>query len=250
MLEAADIEAIERATLQAVAPEAVESLPGWLLPMDNGTVRRAHSAVPLHHGTHGAGLLPAILARYVARGFEPRLRLPDLPAFQPWHEALAQQNWRREQPTLTMTGEVQRLLASPAALSAQLDSAPDAGWMAMFLGEGMDLADGVSRSRSLARATGTLYASVREHGQTVACGAASFSQGWLGVHGMRTAAARRGEGLAGRILQSMAAEAGRRGLAGVFLQVDAGNLPAQALYRRAGLTLAWPYAYWRRSRAD
>lgn len=246
MLDAVAIEAIERATLQAVAPEVVESLPGWLLPMDSGTVGRAHSAVPLHHGLHDTGLLPAILARYAALRFEPRLRLPDLPAFQAWHEALTQQGWRREQPTLTMTGEVQHLLRVHAGPPAELDSAPDEGWMAMFLGEGLDLADGASRSRSLGRATGTLYASVREQGQTVACGAASFGHGWLGVHGMRTAASRRGEGLAGRILHAMAAEASRRGLAGVFLQVDAGNLAAQALYRRAGLKLAWPYAYWRR----
>ena len=51
------------------------------------------------------------------------------------------------------------------------------------------------------------------------------------------------------LLIAMAAEAERRGLTGVFLQVDASNLPAQALYRRAGLTLAWPYAYWRPSAA-
>ncbi|MFN3494064.1 MAG: GNAT family N-acetyltransferase, partial [Hydrogenophaga sp.] len=66
-------------------------------------------------------------------------------------------------------------------------------------------------------------------------------------HGMRTAAARRGQGLAGRVLRAMAAEAARRGLPRVFLQVDASNQPALALYRRAGLTVAWPYAYWRPS---
>ena len=48
----------------------------------------------------------------------------------------------------------------------------------------------------------------------------------------------------------MAAEASRRGLAGVFLQVDASNQPALSLYRRVGLTMAWPYAYWCRPRAD
>lgn len=244
MLSAADIEAIERATLQAVAPEVLESMPGWLLPMDHGTVGRARSAVPLHHGDHALDLLPAMLERYAVRGFEPRLRLPDQPSFQPWYSELAGRGWRREQPTLTMTGELRHLL-SLSGPPADLDPSPDAAWMAMFLGEGLDPADGASRSRLLGRASGTLYASVREQGQTVACGAASFGHGWLGVHGMRTAAARRGEGLAGRVLQSMAAEAVRRGLKGVFLQVDAGNLAALALYRRAGLTLAWPYAYWR-----
>ncbi|MDM7941295.1 MAG: GNAT family N-acetyltransferase [Hydrogenophaga sp.] len=245
MPDAAAIEAIERATLQAVAPERVESLGGWLLPMDHGTVGRARSAVPLHHGSHELALLPAILARYTALGFVPRLRLPDLPAFLPWHEALARRGWQRLQPTLTLTGDVQPLLAAPGGPPADLDSSPDDAWMAMFLGAGLDPDDGASRSRLLARATGTLYASVREQGQTVACGAASFGHGWLGVHGMRTAAARRGEGLAGRILHAMATEASRRGVTGVFLQVDASNLPALALYRRAGLTMAWPYAYWR-----
>jgi GNAT superfamily N-acetyltransferase len=246
MLTAPHIESIERATLQAVAPEVVDALPGWLLPMDRGTVGRARSAVPLHHGTHNPELLPAILTRYAAMGFEPRLRLPDLPSFQPWFESLTQRGWRREQPTLTMTGELQSLLTlPPGSPPAELDSAPDAGWMTMFLGEGLDPTDGASRSRSLSRATGNLFASVREQGHTVACGAASFGHGWLGVHGMRTAAARRCEGLAGRVLNAMAAEATLRGLTGVFLQVDAGNQPALALYRRAGFTLAWPYAYWR-----
>jgi N-acetylglutamate synthase len=245
MLTAADVEAIERATLQAVAPEVVESLPGWLLPMDHGTVGRARSAVPLHHRPHDTDVLSTLLARYAALAFEPRLRLPDLPSFQPWHEALAQRGWQRHQPTLTLTGDVQRLLNPHAGVPADLDHTPDAAWMAMFLGEGLDPVDGASRAHSLSRASGTLFASVREHGQTVACGAASFSHGWLGVHGMRTAASRRGQGLAGRVLHAMAVEATRRGLAGVFLQVDASNLPALALYRRAGLALAWPYAYWR-----
>lgn len=250
MLQAADIDAIERATLQAVAPEVVETLPGWLLPMDHGTVGRAHSAVPLHHGAHDLELLPTMLARYAAQGFEPRLRLPDLPCFQPWFEALTRRNWRREQPTLTMTGDVQRLLALRAGPPADLDSQADAGWFAVYLGEGLDPADGASRSRLLSRAAGTLFASVRERGKTVACGAASFGHGWLGVHGMRTSAERRGQGLAGRILQAMAAEASRRGLTRVFLQVDANNPPALALYRRAGFSVAWPYAYWRPLRLD
>ncbi len=245
MLTAADIDAIERATLQAVAPEVVEAFPGWLLPMDRGTVGRARSAVPLHHGAHNPELLPAILARYAAAGFEPRFRLPDLPPFQPWFEALTRRGWQRQQPTLTLTGELGHLLTLPGGPPADLDIEPDAGWMAMFLGEGLDPADGASRSRSLSRASGTLFASVREQGLTVACGAASFSHGWLGVHGMRTAAALRGRGLAGRVLQGMAAEASRRGLTKVFLQVDANNPSALALYRRAGFTLAWPYAYWR-----
>lgn len=242
---AADIEAIERATLQAVAPQVVEALPGWLLPMDSGTVGRARSAVPLHHDAPDIALLETILARYAAMDFKPAFRLPEVPAFEAFQAALRERGFVHQQPTLTQTCAIAGLLQADPAPAAELAEAPDAAWMAMFLGEGLDPVDGASRARSLSRATGMLYASLRENGQTLACGAASLGHGWLGVHGMRTAAAQRGRGLAGTLVQAMAREAAHRGIHQVFLQVDASNAPAFSLYRRLGFTTAWPYAYWR-----
>ena len=245
-LGADDIESIERATLTAVAPERVECLDGWLLPMDRGTVGRAHSAVPLHHGPHAPALMVEIASRYRDAGLRPVLRLPEVPTFEAWWPALAAQGFRRAQPTLTQTGTLEGLLAlAPDTGGVSLEPRPDEAWMAMFLGEGMDPVDGASRSRALSRAEGTLFASLREGGQTLACGAACFAQGWLSMHGLRTAASERGRGLAGRMIRAMALEARRRGIGRAFLQVDASNAPALALYRRAGMNTAWAYAYWK-----
>ena len=61
-----DIESIERATVAAVAPERLDEQPGWLLPMDSGTVGRARSAVPLHHAAQPLERLDAIVRE--ARG--------------------------------------------------------------------------------------------------------------------------------------------------------------------------------------
>lgn len=247
-LSAADILSIERATLTAVAPERVETLEGWLLPMDHGTVGRAHSAVPLHHGSHDLALIGEIAQRYTDAGLRPVFRLPDVPSFEGWWPVLTARGFRSEQPTLTQTGALDGLLSLASdAESVSLEPRPDAAWMAMFLGEGLDPVDGASRSRALARAQGTLFASLRDGGQTLACGAASFTEGWLSMHGLRTAASQRGRGLAGKLIRAMALEAQRRGIARAFLQVDGTNAPALALYRRAGMVTAWPYTYWRAS---
>jgi ribosomal protein S18 acetylase RimI-like enzyme len=249
-LSAADIESIERATLVAVAPERVDALNGWLLPLDSGTVGRAHSAVPLHHGQHDPALIDILARRYRDAGLRPVFRLPDLPAFEAWWPPLAARGFRREQPTLTQTGALDGLLAlSPDVDGVALDARPDAAWMAMFLGEGLDPVDGASRSQALSRAQGTLFASLREGGQTLACGAACFAQGWLSMHGLRTAARQRGRGLAGRLIRAMALEAQRHGIDRAFLQVDGSNAAALALYRRAGMATAWSYAYWRQTPA-
>ena len=66
-----DVEAIERATVAAVSPLAVEELDGWLLPFDDGTVKRARSAVPLHRGEVGERTLDRIEDRYDSRQFVP-----------------------------------------------------------------------------------------------------------------------------------------------------------------------------------
>lgn len=252
----AEIEAIERNTVQAVAPERLDTgLPGWLLPMDPGTVGRAHCAVPLSHAAPEPALIPEIEARYRTQGFTLAWRLPDRPQDAGWArfgEALNAHGFQRIDPTQTHVADaaelLRRLPAAPPGTELRLDASPDAAWLAMFLGEGLDPVDGACRARALSRAAGTRFASLREHGETLACGAASFSHGWVGVHGMRTAASQRGRGLAGAVLRTMAEQALAAGLPQLFLQVTADNAAALALYRRAGFRLAWPYAYWRRPR--
>jgi hypothetical protein len=140
--------------------------------------------------------------------------------------ALRDRGFAPRQPTLTLTGSVKTLLTLHAGPPADIDSAPDAAWTGMFLGPGLDAEDGASRSLTLARGLETQFVSLREGGQTLACGAAGLAMGWLSVHGMRTALACRGQRLAQRVLLAMAGEAHRPGIDRVFLQVDASNAPA------------------------
>ncbi len=85
-----DIANIERATITAVSPQAVEELSGWLLPFNTGTVGRAISAVPLTHKLEGdvETLVAQIESRYMTHGFKAAFRLPDGVSFEPLKQHL------------------------------------------------------------------------------------------------------------------------------------------------------------------
>ena len=245
-----DIETLERATLAAISPEAVEEMNGWLLPFDSGKISRARSAVPLAHGFADAAVIGLIEARYRRRGLSPVFRMPSAPCFDELRHELKRRAYTTEREVLVQVAPsrtVRRVCAMPRA---DLADVPDAAWAALFLDKGVDPVDGANRVRSLARAPGSLFASCVEHGQTAAAGAGAFSHGWASVHGMRTAPASRGKGFASQVLAALAQAALDKGLERMFLQVEEQNIAAQSLYRRAGFETKWRYAYWRAGKAD
>lgn len=223
----------------------MEEIGRFLVAMDGGSIRRASSAVPLAHDLErNPAVLDRIEAAYAARGLPPAFRMPDAPGLEGLRAALLARGYTPEQPTLVKLGRVSDLiaLAEPAVAA----DAPDESWAAVFLGPGFDPRDGAFRVRNLSRSPGAVFASVREEGEAVAVGAGAFGHGFLSIHGMRTRQARRGEGLAGRVLAALGAAARARGVERAFLQVEEGNAPARALYARAGFTFAWRYFYWSR----
>jgi len=244
-LSDADIEAIERATVEAVAPEAKEEWSGWLLPFDHGTISRAKAAVPLRHAPFDAeGVIDAIETRYRDRGLAPAFRLADVPPFEPIARLLAARGYHGAKASIVQTASVGHMRNVTSAPPADVDDTPDVGWAAMFLGEGFEPVDGANRVRALTRAPDSRYASLRIDGRTVACGTIAFGHGWASIHGMRTEMAHRGQGHAARVLAGLAGAAQARGVTRVFLQVEADNPAAHALYRRAGFRSAWHYRYW------
>jgi ribosomal protein S18 acetylase RimI-like enzyme len=243
----ADIEAIERATLAAVAPEEVLEIGGWLVGLDPGSIRRAASAVPLSHQVSAdPGILDQIEAAYVSRGLKPAFRLADAPGLEPVSAELTRRGYGFEQPTLVKIASVSSVQAVTDRPPAEIAERPDEAWAAVFLGEGFDPVDGAYRVKALSRSPGARFGMVRDGGRTIAVGCGAYDHGWASFHGMRTDLAWRGEGLAGRVLAGLAGEAQARGIQRAFLQVEEKNAPARSLYRRAGFELAWRYFYWSR----
>ena len=248
-LDDTDVEAIERNTIAAVAPETVAEWLGWLLPFDHGTIGRAKTAVPLRHAPAALeriDVIDTLEARYREQDLPCILRIADLPAFAPFIEELQRRGYVGAKATLVQIASTRRMQQVSSGAPATMDRRPDDAWAALFLGDGFDPVDGAGRVAALSRAPDSRYASVREDGHTLACGTVAFGHGWASVHGMRTDAAHRGQGLAGRVLAGIAQSALAEGLERVFLQVEEHNPAAHALYRRAGFETAWRYRYWQR----
>jgi ribosomal protein S18 acetylase RimI-like enzyme len=240
------VETLERATLAAVPPREVVAIDGWLLALDQGTVGRAHSAVPTRHQGVDPAVADTIEQHYVRRGLVPVFRVPGTPAFDGLRDALSGKGYAARQPTLTMVADVAAVVRTPSPAPVELHESPGDDWAAVFLGEGFDPVDGASRLGLLRRSRRSLFAGVREQGRVVAVGCGCFAEGWCGMHGMRTVPHQRGRGFAASILAAIAREAVRRGVSRAFLQVEQANAAAQKLYRRAGFEEAWCYDYWRR----
>lgn len=248
------VEVIERATLAAVPPAELIELPDWLVAMDECTVSRTRSAVPLVHAGLDPDVLPEIERLYLARGMTPLLRVPrDVPDVGALRSILLARGYTAGGPVDVMTGTVGALRAAGDASAATLATAPGDDWRSVFLGPGFDAADGVSRVDVLRRGSSTLFAAVP--GSTcrtdddaaagpVAVGCGSFAEGIVGIHGMRTAVAHRRHGHARSILAAIGAQAAARGFTAAFLQVEAGNGPAATLYESLGFTRRWTYEYW------
>lgn len=229
--------------MAAVAPSRIAEHAGWLVPLDDGAIGRAKSAVPLDHGL-GAAAVGDIVRLYSEAGLPPAFRLAETAALAPVADALRAHGLAPHTPTMMKTGTAAGLAGLSDDL-AELLGAPDDAWAGCFTGEGFDPEEGAQRVRNLTRSPDALYAAVRVGARTVAVGVVTFGHGWAGVHGMRTAPDARRKGHAARILAAFGRAAAARGIGRVVLQVTEDN-PARILYRAAGFTPAWRYHYWSR----
>jgi GNAT superfamily N-acetyltransferase len=236
-----DIEGLERAIVAAVAPERVVEMGGWLVPLDGGAIGRAKSAVPLAHAAD-ADAIADVEQIYRAMRLPPAFRLAETDGLAGARDELRRRGYAPHTPTIMKLGTAAGL-AGMSAAPAELQAAPDAGWIATFTGDGFDPDEGAQRVRNLTRSPDVLFGAVRESERTVAVGVISFGRGWGGIHGMRTAPDQRRKGHAGRILAAFGRAAVARGIERAVLQVVEDN-PARSLYRAAGFAQAWRYSYW------
>lgn len=240
------IEGLERIADRAWPPAERSSLGSWILNASSGWSGRLNACWPLGEPPLPlAEAVDAVEAWYAARGlppvFKPAGPLPALEA------ELTARGYRARTPTLMMVADIPEGTRPERVTVA--DTVGEA-FERVFLGTQDNPEDAAERMGAFHRiARPRVFASIELDGAPVAIGGSAVEGDWAGVFGMRTLAAHRRQGLAQDIVAALMAGARAAGATKSYLQVEAPNAPAIALYERFGFRTVFAYSYWDRPAA-
>jgi ribosomal protein S18 acetylase RimI-like enzyme len=212
---------------------------GWLLRHTPSlTRRRSNSALPLGDGS---GDLTVVDGFYARRGARARVQVAPAEQHAGLDAELARRGWSRNAPTDVLVADVDAVIGRTKPGAVALSGHPDPGWVAAW-GACEERPDAEEHARVVLARIEPAAAYARTAGD-LGVGLAVCERGWAGLFCVATAAGARGRGIAGHVVHALARWAAGRGARGLYLQVDADNAPAQALYARTGFRRAHGYHY-------
>ena len=239
---------IEDAGLNASASPQQRWVDGWLLRYSPGKAKRARCIQAVADGRLPlAERLALCQAVFSAAGLPAVVRLTPFSRPVGLDGALAALGWHRQDDTWVMVVPHCPAVAGPV---------PD-GLLWQPLGaeayaEAVGVLRGSPPALRLAHAQRLLLSPVPcqgwalrrpDDGQVLACGQSAAEADLVGLYGLFTHPQARGRGLARWLCSRLLAQAHAAGARVAYLQVDADNHPARAVYHRLGFADAYPYHY-------
>ncbi|MBL8520544.1 MAG: GNAT family N-acetyltransferase [Betaproteobacteria bacterium] len=244
-----DILALEELTLNT-SPATHQALcDGWVLRASGNDTRRANSATAIAPGRLDAeAVIDRIEAWYASQGQPAIFRLTEGLSPAGVDDCLAQRGYTREVRThvmvLSLTDDLARKVDLPAGARIQERELENG------LADLHELkhSSAEAEARDLARQSlwrgPQLLASVKTINGLACTGMARIENNHLGLFNLRTAQRARRKGYASMLVSYFLTWGQAEGATRAFLQVDAENAAAVALYRSFGFTTR--YDYWHR----
>jgi len=238
---------IEEVGLNAMQTQRQYFYDGWLLRVSPGKAKRGRSV----NAFFGSTLPLGAKIDYCAALYG-RLGLPLLFRTTPFDQpaglegALAARGFGRFDESLVQVLALDRPPELPPAGSDVTVSAPDVDAFVEAAGE-LRESPAIQRAAHRERLQNSPLPRrcvVVRAGERIVCTATiALEDGFAGVFDVVTAPHARGQGLATLACASLLAWAWGRGAHHAYLQVDAGNAPALAVYRKFNFATAYTYAY-------
>lgn len=233
---------LERISRRGWRAAQVDELDGWLLHADRGWTGRANSVLPLRTpGRPIAELLAEVGSYYRQRDLVAQIQVP-MPARGLLDAELAGRCWTIQRPTAVLTRRLQPDGAGEPASSIELARLPSADWLAGYHYRGGDPLP-EHAVQLLSRHDCVRFAALRDGGGVIGIARGTVDEGWLGVTAVEVAPDQRRSGVASALMRALQGWACGVGASRSYLQVDAGNAAALALYRRLGFIEHHRYHY-------
>ncbi|MET9493051.1 GNAT family N-acetyltransferase [Nocardia sp. NPDC006630] len=222
-------------------------IDGWLLRAGEGYTGRANSAVPLG-GSDGPARFDAetmhrIGEWYTAHGLPLQLLLPDRLTAIP-------QGWRTWNETMVLAIDLETFVLPPGVPMLRIAAEPDGAWLSMYRHRGGDTEIGRTpvvevltavRDGELGFATVGLPAPLAIGRAAVTT--APDGRRWVGLTCVTVADEHRRHGLGSLVCAELLRWGHARGATHAYVQVEAGNAGAMALYRELGFVEHHWYRY-------
>lgn len=244
MEDEALIRAIEQASLWAWPPERTAGIGGWLLRQGPTATRRQNSVQTL--AFNGELAIDAAIAKvetwYAANDRRACYQLTELSRPAGIDAMLEARGYAHAAPSKVMIRALDKAPPQPSAVT--LEGRPTAFVMEALVDPRMAIAERAARARLFGRIRrASTFAVVAENGTPVAGGLCVVDGSLAGIFAMRTAAPSRRRGHGRAVLMRLLGWACAMGADTAYLQVEAANLPANALYRNFGFKPLYDYHY-------
>lgn len=239
---------VEDCGLNASAPPQQRWLDGWLLRFCPGKAKRARCVQPVAAGVLALDQRLALCQQAYREQMLP-LVLRITPFSQPpgLDQALADRGFRAFDNTEVMVAALAPAEPVHWAPTLRLQPAGHAEFaeqvgLLRASPPGQRQAQALRLAHSPVPFQGWLLRE-RDGGAVLACGQVAREGDTVGLYDVFTAPAYRGQGLARRLCSAMLATAFAQGARVAYLQVEAHNAPARAVYHRLGFSDAYAYHY-------
>ncbi|WP_328420146.1 GNAT family N-acetyltransferase [Micromonospora sp. NBC_00389] len=268
---AAAVVALERAADEAWPAPTRGRLGDWLLRVADGWTGRANSALPIGDPDRPLPAAVDAVERWYAQQGQPAMINTPLPLAAPVGAELDGRGWGSRPPTLVQTarlplsapsdagrtpragsptaagspdeqpGAADEVALDHASVVIELAGAPSEEWLAVAAGRKGGLPD--AARHVLTAVDQVRFAHGYANGTLVAIGRGTVTgQGrWLGLSLIEVLPAARRQGLARRVIDTLATWGASAGATHAFLQVEQRNTAAVALYQRLGFTTHHTY---------
>jgi GNAT superfamily N-acetyltransferase len=238
---------VEDAGLNASAPPQQLWCDGWLVRLSPGKAKRARCINAVAVGVRPLEeKLQECAELFRAAGLPMVMRLTPFSQPSALDGELERRGWAAFDDTRVMVlDDLSRLPAHPPPLGIDAVAAePESYALAIGRLRGSPPDQVEAHAQRLAGSPvpfrGVLW---QRAGEVVACGQFAREGVLAGLYDVFTAPAARGQGLARALCAALLARACAEGARAAYLQVDAGNRPAHAVYRRLGFADGYHYHY-------